>query len=85
MLYKPVCMVESSYFVLLRALIQGEKEAIVTYNQKCRTLVERVEGKPVEKIDSYVELEHYLGSVILPIRKSIRQTFTGKVNTLPRH
>ena len=27
----------------LRALIQGEEEAIVTYNQKYRTLVERVE------------------------------------------
>ena len=55
----------------LRMLIQGEEEAIVTYNQKYRTLVERVEGKPVEKIDSYIELEQYLGSVILPIRKSI--------------
>ena len=34
----------------LRALIQGEEEAIVTYNQKYRTLVERVERKLVEKI-----------------------------------
>ena len=33
----------------LRALIQGEEEAIVTYNQKYRTLVERVERKPVDK------------------------------------
>ena len=33
----------------LRTLIQGEEEAIVIYNQKYRTLVERVEGKPVEK------------------------------------
>ena len=57
----------------LRGLIQGEEEAIVTYNQKYRTLVERVEGKPVEKINSYVELEQYLGSIILPIRKSIRK------------
>ena len=56
----------------LRALIQGEEEAIVTYNQKYRTLVERVEKRPVDKIDSYVELEQYLGSIILPIRKSIR-------------
>ena len=55
----------------LRMLIQGEEEAVVTYNQKYRTLVERVEGKPVEKIDSYVKLEQYLGSVILPIKKSI--------------
>ena len=55
----------------LRALVQGEDEAIVTYNQKYRTLVERVEKKAVEKIDSYVELEQYLGSIIFSIRKSI--------------
>ena len=33
----------------LRALIQGEEEAIVTYNQKYRMLVETVERKPVDK------------------------------------
>ena len=68
----------------LRMLIQGEEEAIVTYNQKYRTLVERVEGKPVEKIDSYVELEQYLGSVILPIRKSIRNNIDWKSKHTPR-
>ena len=68
----------------LRTLIQGEEEAIVTYNQKYRTLVERVEGKPVEKIDSYVELEQYLGSVILPIRKSIRNNIYWKSKHAPR-
>ena len=62
----------------LRALIQGEEEAIVTYNQKYRTLVERVERKPVEKIDSYVKLEQCLGSIILPIRKSIRSNIYWK-------
>ena len=44
----------------LRMLIQGEEEVIVMYNQKYRTLVERVEVKPVGKIDSYVELEQYI-------------------------
>ena len=68
----------------LRTLIQGEEEAIVTYNPKYRTLVERVEGKPVEKIDSYVELEQYLGSVILPIRKSIRNNIYWKSKHAPR-
>ena len=62
----------------LRALIQREDEAIVTYNQKYRTLLERVEKKAVEKIDSYVELEQYLGSIILPIRKSIRNNIYWK-------
>ena len=68
----------------LRMLIQGEEEAIVMYNQKYRTLVERIEGKPVEKIDSYIELEQYLGSIILPIRKSIRNNIYWKNKHAPR-
>ena len=68
----------------VRALIQGEEEAIVTYNQKYRTLVERVERKPVEKIDFYVELEQYLGSIILPIRKSIRSNIYWKSKHVPK-
>ena len=68
----------------LRALIQGEEEAIVTYNQKYRMLVETVERKPVEKIDSYVELEQYLGSIILPIRKSIRSNIYWKSKHAPK-
>ena len=68
----------------LRTLIQGKEEAIVTHNQKYRTLVERVEGKPVEKIESYVELEQYLESVILPIQKSIRNNIYWKSKHAPR-
>ena len=68
----------------LRALIQGEEEAIVTYNQKYRTLVKRLEKKPVDKIDSYVELEQYLGSIILPIRKSIRSNIYWKSKHAPK-
>ena len=43
-----------------------------------------MEGKPVEKIDSYVELEQYLGSVILPIRKSIWNNIYWKSKHAPR-
>ena len=68
----------------LRALIQGKEEAIITYNQKYRTLVQRVERKPVDKIDSYVELEQYLGSIILPIRKSIRSNIYWKSKHAPK-
>ena len=68
----------------LRALVQGEDEAIVTYHQKYRTLVERVEKKTVEKIDSYVELEQYLGSIIFPIRKSIRNNIYWKSKHAPK-
>ena len=67
----------------LRALIQGEEEEIVTYNQKYRMLVERVERKAVEKINSYVEMEQYLGSIILPIKKSIRSNIYWKSKQAP--
>ena len=67
----------------LRALIQGENEPIVTFNQKYRTLLERVEGKPVEKIDSYVEMEQYLGSIIFPIRKAIHGNIYWKSKHAP--
>ena len=69
----------------LRALVQGENEPIVTFNQKYRTLLERVEGKLVEKIESYVELEQYLGSIIFPIRKAIRGNIYWKSKHAPRN
>ena len=68
----------------LRTLIQGEEEAIITYNQKYRTLVKRVERKLVEKIDSYIEMEQYLGSIIFPIRKSIRNNIYFKSKHAPK-
>ena len=58
----------------LKKLQQGETEPIVSYNQKYRILVERVEACPVDKIKSMGAIEAYLGSLIEPIRKSIRGT-----------
>ena len=69
----------------LRALVQGENEPIVTFNQKYRVLLERVERRPVEKIDSYVELEQYLGSIIFPIRKAIRGSIYWKSKHAPNN
>ena len=69
----------------LRALIQGENESIITYNQKYRVLLERVERRPVEKIDSYVEMEQYLGSIIFPIRKAIRGNIYWKSKHAPKN
>ena len=56
----------------------------MTYNQKYRTLVKRVERKLVEKIDSYIEMEQYLGSIIFPIRKSIRNNIYFKSKHAPK-
>ena len=69
----------------LRALVQGESEPIVTFNQKYRVLLERVERRPVEKIDSYVEMEQYLGSIIFPICKAIRGNIYWKSKHAPNN
>ena len=56
----------------LRLIRQETDEPIVNYNQRYQNLVERVEGCQLNSITSTVAMELYLGSIIEPIRKSIR-------------
>ena len=58
----------------LRLIWQGAEEPIVNYNQRYQNLVERVEGCQLDSIRSTVTMELYLGSIIEPIQKSIRNT-----------
>ena len=58
----------------LRLIQQGAEEPIVNYNQHYQNLVKRVEGCQLNSIRSTVAMELYLGSIIEPIRKSIRNT-----------
>ena len=58
----------------LKAMRQGENETILAYNQRYKTLVERVEGRPIECITSPVAMEMYLGTIIPPLRKSIKNS-----------
>ena len=58
----------------LKALRQGENESILAYNQRYRILVERVEGRTIEQITSPVAMEMYLGTIIPPLRKSIKNS-----------
>ena len=46
----------------------------MNYNRQYQNLVERVEGCQLNNITSTVAMELYLGSIIEPIRKSIRNT-----------
>ena len=69
----------------LRALVQGENEPIVTFNQKYRVLLEHVKKRPVEKVDSYAEMEQYLSSIIFPIRKAIRGNIYWKSKHAPNN
>ena len=68
----------------LKALQQGESETILAYNQRYRTLVERVEGKPIEEIISPVAMEMYLGTIIPPLRKSIKNSLFWNSKHAPR-
>ena len=58
----------------LQLIRQGAEEPIVNKNQCYQNLVERVEGCQLDSIRSTVAMELYLGSIIEPIRKSIRNT-----------
>ena len=58
----------------LKELQQGETESILAHNQRYKTLVERVEGKPIEQITSPVVMEMYLGTIITPLKKSIKNS-----------
>ena len=58
----------------LRLIRQGAEEPIVNYNQRYQNLVERVEGCQLNSIRSTFAMELYLGSIIEPIGKSIRNT-----------
>ena len=58
----------------LRLIRQGAEEPIVNYNQRYQNLVKRTEGCQLNSIRSSVAMELYLGSIIEPIRKSIRNT-----------
>ena len=58
----------------LKAMRQGENETILAYNQSYKTLVERVEGRPIERMTSPVAMEMYLGTIIPPLRKSIKNS-----------
>ena len=58
----------------LKEMQQGENESILAFNQRYKTLVERVEGRPIENITSPVAMEMYLGTIILPLRRSIKNS-----------
>ena len=68
----------------LRLIQQGAEEPIVNYNQRYQNLVERVEGCQLDSIRSTVAMELYLGGIIEPIRKSIRNTLYFNSKHMPK-
>ena len=53
----------------LKEMRQKGNESILAFNQRYKTLLERVEGRPIELITSPVAMEMYLGTIIPPLRK----------------
>ena len=68
----------------LKAMRQGDNETILAYNQRYKTLVERVEGRPIECITSPVAMEMYLGTIIPPLRKSIKNSLFWNSKHAPK-
>ena len=68
----------------LKQIQQGIDEPIMSYNQRHKNLVERVEGKPLEEITSTVAMEMYLGSINIHIRKAIRTTLFWNSKHVPK-
>ena len=68
----------------MRLIRQGAEEPIVNYNQHYQNLVERLEGCQLNSIRSTVTMELYLGSIIEPIQKSIRNTLYFSSKHVPK-
>ena len=68
----------------LKSLRQGENESILAYHQYYRTLLERVEGVPLEHVTSPVSMEMYLGTIIPPLKKSIKNSLFWNSKHAPR-
>ena len=56
----------------LKSLRQGENESILAYNQRYKVLAERVKGRPIQEVQSAVAMEMYLGTIIGPLRRNIK-------------
>ena len=70
--------------IKLKAMRQNDTETILAYNQRYKTLVERVEGRPIECITSPVAMEMYLGIIIPPLRKSIKNSLFWNSKHAPK-
>ena len=70
--------------IKLKAMRQSDNETILAYNQRYKTLVEQVEGQPIECITSPVAMEMYLGTIIPPLKKSIKNSLFWNSKHAPK-
>ena len=68
----------------LKQIQQGVDEPIISYNQRYKNLLERVEGRPLKEVTSAAAMEMYLGSINIHIRKSIRAMIFWNSKHVPK-
>ena len=69
----------------LKSLRQGESESILAYNQRYKVLAERVEGRSIQEVQSAVAMEMYLGTIIGPLRRSIKNNLFWNSKHAPKN
>ena len=69
----------------LKSLQQGENESILAYNQRYKVLAERVEGRPIQGVQSAVAMEMYLGTIIAPLRRNIKNSLFWNSKHAPKN
>ena len=69
----------------LKSLRQEENESILAYNQRYKVLAERVEGRPIQEVQSAVAMEMYLGTIIGPLRRNIKNNLFWNSKHVPKN
>ena len=69
----------------LKSLRQGENESILAYNQRYKVLAERVAGRPIQEVQSAVAMEMYLGTIIAPLRRNIKDNLFWNSKHAPKN
>ena len=69
----------------LKSLRQGENESDLAYNQIYKVLAERVEGRPIQEVQSAVAMEMFLGTIIAPLRRKIKDNLFWNSKHAPKN
>ena len=69
----------------LKFLRQGENGSILAYNQRYKVLAERVEGRPIQEVQSAMAKEMYLGTIIAPLRRNIKDNLFWNSKHAPKN
>ena len=57
----------------------------MAYNQRYKVLAERVEGRPIQEVQLAVAMEMYLGTIIAPLRRNIKNNLFWNSKHAPKN